>query len=63
MEFLSCDESMLPEEVVSSFKFGPLTAKPRFLIFVGGEKKDEVNGADLTELERIIQRNMPSGDD
>ena len=47
MKFWSCDESLVPEDVISGLKHGALTARPRFLIYAGGELKDEITGADL----------------
>ena len=63
MEFWSCDESLLPEEVAAGLTNGPLTAKPRFLIYASGEKKTEISGAELPLLEAAIQRYLPTSDD
>ena len=62
IDFLSCEESLIPEEIRNSLKYGPLTCKPRFVIFVEGEKVNEVDGADFTSLETAIRVNMPSDD-
>ena len=63
MEFFSAVEDTIPEEVISGLKFGPLTCKPRFVIFCGGEKKDEIDGADYTQLEACLKKNIPSSED
>ena len=63
MEFFSAVEDYIPEEILSSLSAGPLTAKPRFVIFYEGEKKDEIDGADYTKLEASIGKNIPQFDD
>ena len=63
MEFWSCSEENLPEEIVGGLQHGPLTCKPRFLVYLEGEKKDEIDGADHTRLEMSIQKNIPQLDD
>ena len=63
MEFFSASEEIIPEDVIAGLKYGPLTCKPRFLIFHGGEKKDEIDGADLTALERAIAKSIPTVDE
>ena len=63
MEFFSCEESLLPEEILASLVHGPLTCKPRFLIFAEGEKKDEIDGANYTALEMAIAKHIPQMDD
>ena len=63
MEFFSATEEQIPEEVLSGLKCGTLTCKPRFLIFCEGEKKDEIDGADYTALERSIARHIPTLED
>ena len=63
MEFFSCVEDLLPEDVLSGLKNGPLTCKPRFLFFLEGELKEEVNGADYTMLEAAVRKHIPTFDD
>ena len=63
MEFFSAVEDLIPEEILSGLTYGPLTCKPRFLLFCEGEKKDEIDGADYTSLERSIGRHIPNFDD
>ena len=53
----------MPEDIVGGLKHGPLTAKPRFLLYLDGEKKEEISGADYTLLEAAIARHIPQSDD
>ena len=59
MEFFSASEEFVPEEVMASLKHGALTCKPRFLVYLEGEKKEEINGADLTLLDSCVQKYIP----
>ena len=63
MEFFSAVEEFIPEEVMGQLKFGPLTCRPRFVLYYEGEKRDEIEGADYTKLESSIGRNIPQLDD
>lgn len=63
MEFFSCTEEFVPEEILAGLSCGPLTCKPRFIIFSEGEKKDEIDGADYTRLETTIGKHIPTFDD
>ena len=63
MEFFSATEEFIPEEILAGLSHGPLTAKPRFIIFNEGEKKDEIDGADYTKLEVSIGKHIPTADD
>ena len=63
MEFYSAAEENVPEEILAGLRHGPLTCKPRFLIFSEGEKKDEIDGADYTALELSISKYIPTFDD
>ena len=63
MEFFSAVEDNIPEEILNGLKCGPLTYKPRFVLFFEGEKKDEIDGADYTKLEQSIGKNIPQLDD
>ena len=55
MEFYSAVEDLIPEEILSGLTYGPLTCKPRFLLFCEGEKKDEIDGelAIFQDLQRL----------
>ena len=63
MEFFSCEASLVPEEVLAGLQCGPLSCKPRFVMYLEGEKKCEIDGADYTKFEQAIGRNIPSFDD
>ena len=63
MEFFTASDEFMPEEVKASLTYGPLTCKPRFLLFVEGEKKDEIEGADYTKLESCVQKYVPAYDE
>ena len=63
MQFFSCSEEFIPAEVMAAMANGPLTCKPRLLLFCEGEKKDEIDGANYTELEQKIGKHIPQSDD
>ena len=63
MQFWSVCADLVPEDIMGGLKHGPLTAKPRFLLYLDGEKKEEISGADLTTLEAAIARYIPQSDD
>ena len=62
-EFLSASEEFIPEELKAALEHGPLTCKPRFVIYCEGEKKDEIDGADFTKLENSVQKYLPVFDE
>ena len=63
MAFFKCEEGNVPEDVATAFTSGPLTCKPRFVIYLEGEKKIEVDGPDFTQLEAACNKFCPSLDD
>ena len=63
IEFLSSVDTFIPEEVLAGLTCGPLSCKPRFVLFHEGEKKAEIDGADYTKFEQAIQRFVPNYDD
>ena len=63
MEFFSCVEEFIPENVLQNLKAGPLTCRPRFVLFFEGNKMDEIDGADFTKLDASIGKNLPQLDD
>eukprot|EP00351_Strombidinopsis_sp_SopsisLIS2011_P006043 CAMPEP_0116877030 /NCGR_PEP_ID=MMETSP0463-20121206/8868_1 /TAXON_ID=181622 /ORGANISM="Strombidinopsis sp, Strain SopsisLIS2011" /LENGTH=127 /DNA_ID=CAMNT_0004524019 /DNA_START=17 /DNA_END=400 /DNA_ORIENTATION=- len=63
IEFWSCNEQFIPEDVKENFKHGPLTCKPRFLIYSEGEIKEEVDGADYTKLVTSANKYIPHLDE
>ena len=62
-EFLTADETVCPPELLADLKYGALTCKPRFIIWVEGEKKEEIDGADFTTIEAALTKWVPSLDD
>ena len=63
LEFLSASDEFIPEEIKAELANGPLTCKPRFIIYCEGEKKDEIVGADYTRLEMSVQKYLPAFDE
>ena len=63
MEFLSASVDNIPEEVIAALQHGPLSCKPRFVLYNEGEKKAEIDGADYTMFEKTIAANIPMMDD
>ena len=63
MEFFSSTAEFVPEEVLAGLSNGPLSCKPRFVMFLEGEKKCEIDGADYTKFEIAIAKHIPSFDD
>ena len=62
MEFWSCEENLLPEDILGGLS-KPLTCKPRFLLILEGEIKEEIDGADYTKLDDSIRKHIPALDD
>ena len=63
IEFWTASEDVIPEDVMAKLENGPLSCKPRFIVYEGGEKKAEVDGADFTQLEAAINKYIPQLDD
>ena len=63
MEFFSAETSFVPEEVLAGLQHGALSCKPRFIFYLEGEKKCEIDGADYTKFEESINRYIPTFDD
>lgn len=61
--FYTCVEENIPQEIMTALKYGPLTCKPRFVVYVEGEKKEEINGADFATLEYAVKKFIPQLDD
>ena len=62
LEIYTCESSLVLEEVFTTLS-GLFTCKPRFLIYVEGALKAEVDGVDYTKIENTIQTYIPSLDD
>uniref|UniRef100_A0A7S3TXA8 Thioredoxin domain-containing protein n=1 Tax=Strombidinopsis acuminata TaxID=141414 RepID=A0A7S3TXA8_9SPIT len=63
IDFWTCAEGNIPEEIMANLKNGPLTCKPRFLILAEGEIKEEVDGADYTKIVQASNKYIPQLDD
>ena len=51
---------MIPEDIKAEFVFGPLTCKPRILVYIDGEKKEEIDGADYTKINGAVTKFIPT---
>ena len=60
LEFFTCDSTILGEDYTAKFK---KTCRPIFLIYVEGELKAEVEGADFVKIQTIVNTYIPSLDD
>lgn len=63
LQFWTCSEENIPPEYIKGFKYGELTCKPRFLVYLESEKKDEILGADYCKIEQNCQKWTPALDD
>ena len=63
VEFYTAAADIIPEEFLAKLQYGPLTCKPRFVLFHEGEKKGEIDGADFTLLEASVNKNLPAQDE
>ena len=59
IEFWTASQDIIPEEYKAKFQYGPLSCKPRFALFLEGEKKSEIDGADYTALETAVNKYIP----
>lgn len=59
-----CEEKTIPKDVFDSPEFkaavGEIGCKPKFAIYLEGELKGVVNGADYTKVEELVKRFIPS---
>ena len=59
-----CEDGMVPKEMRDTPEFktqiGEIGCKPKFAIYLEGELKGVVNGADYTKIEELIKRFIPS---
>ena len=60
LEFFSSDETFIPQEIKDEFQHGPLSCRPRFILFKEGEKVGEIDGADFTAMDALIAKNVPT---
>ena len=60
---LQCQSEFVPEEIKAELTHGKLTCKPRFILYLEGEKVEEVDGADFTKVEKGVTKFIPSLED
>ena len=60
---LQCAEGAIPEDVKAALACGPLTCKPRFLIYCEGQLKQEIDGPDYSVLVTACNKFIPQMDD
>ena len=63
LEFWTANEDVIPENVMAKLQHGPLTSKPRFLVWFGGKATAEIDGCVLTEIEEKVFDVMPAIDE
>ena len=63
LEFYTASEDFIPEDIKTNLKHGPLSCRPRFAIFLEGEIKEEITGADFTAIQNAVEKYAPQGDD
>ena len=63
LEFWTANEDTIPEAVMNKLQHGPLTSKPRFLVWFQGKSHAEIDGCMLTEIEAKVFDVMPALDD
>ena len=60
--FHTIEFNEIPEEIRNGLE-SPASVKPKFLVFLEGELKAEIEGADYTKIENQIKINLPGLDD
>jgi hypothetical protein len=54
---------LIPQELRESAEFlaafGEFTCKPKFGVYIEGELKGVVNGADFTKIEELVKKYIP----
>ena len=60
LEFWTCESSDLPKEFQDKLR---VTCKPKFLIYLEGELKAEIDGADFTKIETVVTTYIPGLDE
>ena len=63
VEFWTACEDIIPEHIIKTLAKGPLSSKPRFLIWHQGKKAAEIDGCLLTDIEAKVFEVMPQLDD
>ncbi|TNV85355.1 hypothetical protein FGO68_gene1080 [Halteria grandinella] len=60
LEFYTIDSTVLPKEYADKFH---ASCKPRFVIYLEGELKANIDGADYTKIESTVSTYIPSLDE
>lgn len=59
-----CDQAIIPKDIreLPAFitAYGEFTCKPKFGVYMEGELKGVVNGADYTKIEDLVNKYIPS---
>ena len=63
IEFWTACEEIIPEDIQAKLNHGKISCKPRFALFLEGEKVDEIDGVDFTRLEAAINKHVPMMDE
>ena len=63
IEFWTCDTSFLPADLYKKYITNPTSCKPKFLIYLEGEIKGDVEGADISKIENLVTKYIPALDE
>ena len=63
IEFWTCDTSLLPADLLKKYVSNATSCKPKFLVYMEGEIKGDVEGADISKVERLIATHIPALDE
>ena len=63
IEFWTCDTTLLPADLQKKFVTNITSCKPRFLVFLEGELKGDIDGADISKIERLVAQHIPALDE
>ena len=63
LEFWTACVDIIPEDIQAKLSGGKISCKPRFVLFMEGEKLDEIDGVDFTRLEAAINKHVPMFDE
>ena len=63
IEFWTCDTTVLPADIYKKYIHNPTSCKPKFLIYIEGECKGEIEGADIAKIELLVAKYIPALDE
>ena len=63
IEFWTIDTTLLPADLQKKYITNPTSCRPKFLVFMEGEIKGDVEGADISKIERLIATHIPGLDE